>query len=154
ITPRAEAGRLTFAELLEAHATRYLGGTATLPAVAGAEAPTPSVYVTLSSGRIMVWDHEIAALSGAGVPAKTDLATWPPVCLPRLRDAVASALASETERLRHDGDKSAARVILLADPRLPYVTFLAVAYSIAHASTGAPPELRLAARTGGAEPKI
>src|SRR5207244_9267334 len=52
------------------------------------------------------------------------------------------------------GEKSAPRVILLADTRLPYATFLAVAYSIANATTVAPPELRLAVRAGEGGKKI
>src|SRR5262249_42275326 len=50
------------------------------------------------------------------------------------------------------GQKSNPRVILLADARLPYSTFLAVAYSIANATAVTPPELRLAVR--GADGKI
>ena len=141
--------KLGFADLIEAHAARYLGGTEPLPAMRGADAVVPSVYVTLSSGRIMVWDEEIAALNTAGAPMKADLASCPPACIPKLRDAVASAVTAEMARLRNAGDKSPPRVILLADPRLPYTTFLAVAYSIAHATAVSPPELRLAVREGG-----
>ena len=146
--------KLSFEELIEAHAARYLGGTEQLASMRGADAVEPSVYVTLSSGRIMVWDEEIASLNTAGAPMKADLASCPPACIPKLRDAVASAVTSELARLRQNGDKSAPRVVLLADTRLPYTTFLAVAYSIANATAVSPPDLRLAVRAGEGGKKI
>ena len=138
--------KLSFGDLIEAHAARYLGGLEPLPTLRGTEAVEPSVYVTLSSGRIMVWDEEIATLNTSGAPMKADLASCPPACIPKLRDAVASAVTAETTRLRNAGQKSNPRVILMADARLPYATFLAVAYSIANATAVTPPELRLAVR--------
>src|SRR5262249_40231042 len=148
LTPSHTRAKLSFGDLIEAQAVRYLGGIEPLATMRSADAVEPSVYVTLSSGRIMVWDEEIASLTTTGAPMRADLANCPPACSPKLRDAVASAIAAEANRVRNAGEKSPARVILLADARLPYATFLAVAYSIANATAGAPPELRLAVRGG------
>jgi hypothetical protein len=146
--------KLVFSDLIEGHAAKYLGGLEPLAAMRGADAIGPSVYVTLSSGRLMVWDEEIGTLNTAGAPMKADLANCPPACIPKLRDAVANAVASEVARLRNLGDKSAPRVILLADTRLPYTTFLAVAYSIANSTAVSPPDVRLAVRAGEGGKKI
>jgi len=151
LVPRAHE-RIGFAELVELHA-RKLGAWDRLALVAGAEPIEPSVYLTLLPDRVLVWDDEVLPLA-RGVPAPAELASCPPLCLPHLRDALSRALFAEAARVRAAGARTPPRILLLADSRLPYRTFLAAAYSAAHASVGGPPDLRLAVRTGSGGSKL
>src|SRR5262249_402185 len=140
LVPRAHE-RIGFAELVELHA-RKLGAWDRLALVAGAEPIEPSVYLTLLPDRLLVWGDEVLPLARGGA-APAELASCPPLCLPHLRDALSRALFAEAARVRAAGARTPTRILLLADSRLPYRTFLAAAYSAAHASVGGPPDLRL-----------
>ena len=139
---------LRFSDLIEAHLLRQLGGSDAIVAMPGAEPLEPAVYVTLRRDRILVWDQEIVA------PTAAELSSCPPapLCFPRLRAAAERALAAEAARLLAAGERRAPRVLVIADGGVPFQTFLATAYSLAVATEGGPPALRLVVRPAPPSP--
>jgi hypothetical protein len=145
-----ETQAFRFVDLLAAHAERQLGALARVSAMAGAPPAEPGVYVTLTKRQILVWDEPLIGLGKDGRIGRGDLASCPPLCVPKLREAIARALIDEAGRRQRADNPGPPHVLLLADRDVPLSTFLAAAYSAAAATADAPPPLRLAVRTAGA----
>jgi hypothetical protein len=144
----SERKELGFVDLITHHAERALGGASHLMQMDGADDIQPAVYVTLTESRLLTWDEEVMALTG-GTPARREVASCGRPCLPKLRDAVARGLAAELDRLRRAGEPRPPRVLVIADDRVPYRTFLLTLGSVAAASAPSPPELALLVRVRG-----
>jgi hypothetical protein len=150
LSGKPQAARVAFSDLIDAQAARELGGLERLPQVRGANPVQPAVYVTISRAAVQVWDQETLRLApGAQVP-RGALASCPPVCIPDLRDQVARAVHAEAMRLARGDHKERPRVLLIADQAVPMATFLAVAYSLAHATAESTPDLQVAVRSAEA----
>lgn len=145
LTPKTKQAGTTFSDLLAGQATQALGQFNRLPSFEG-DPVLPSVYVMVTPRGVWVWDTQEVAFSPPGQLQPADVVNCPPACLPKLRDAVAAAVLLEANRLTKAGRPPLPTVSFVVDPAVPVRSFLAVAYSVAYASAGAPPALRLVGR--------
>jgi len=129
----------SFTTLLEAHAKNNLP-RGSIPRVAKGQAiAAPMVYVTVTRTKVMLYGQTLVQVKGGLLTSKQLRRCDRSICLPRVRDRIASARARLAYKLG-----AVPRVLVFVDGNASYDTLLTVLRSICE--SGAALSLRLAAR--------